>query len=232
MQRREDARLLTGHGRYVDDVPCPGMLHVAFVRSDVARGTITALDVSAARELPGVVAVFTGADLNGDVAEAWVDFEGGDQGRPFRMLADGDVRFAGEPVVLVVAESPLHRRGRLRPRRGRDRPDPRHRRPRRRARAAARARSTPSGPTTSPTACPHVEDDEFEQVFASAAHVVTETFRQHRYLCVPMECRGVVSTGTRTAQELRRAHLDPGPPRRARVPARGRSACPRTGCGS
>ena len=43
VQRREDARLLTGHGRYVDDVTVPGMLHVAFVRSDVASGTITAL---------------------------------------------------------------------------------------------------------------------------------------------------------------------------------------------
>ena len=49
VQRREDARLLTGHGRYVDDITMPGLLHVAFVRSDVACGTITALDVSAAR---------------------------------------------------------------------------------------------------------------------------------------------------------------------------------------
>src|SRR5215207_8785667 len=105
VQRREDARLVTGHGSYVDDVVVPGMLHVAFVRSDIPCGTITSLDVSAARDLPGVVAVFTGAELNGDVAEAWVDFEGGDTGRPFRMMADGDVRFAGEPVVLVVAES-------------------------------------------------------------------------------------------------------------------------------
>ena len=105
VQRREDARLVTGHGTYVDDIVVPGMLHVAFVRSDVACGAITALDVSAARELPGVVAVFTGADLNGDVVEGWVDFEGGESGRPFRVLADGDVRFAGEPVALVVAES-------------------------------------------------------------------------------------------------------------------------------
>src|SRR6476646_8502120 len=50
VQRREDARLVTGHGTYVDDVVVPGMLHVAFLRCDIACGTITGLDVSAARE--------------------------------------------------------------------------------------------------------------------------------------------------------------------------------------
>ncbi len=68
VKRREDPRLLTGHGRYVDDVMLPGMLHCAFVRSDVARGRITRLDVDAARALAGVVAVLTGADLNARVA--------------------------------------------------------------------------------------------------------------------------------------------------------------------
>jgi carbon-monoxide dehydrogenase large subunit len=57
--RSEDARFLTGHGRYVDDITFPGMLHAAFARSDVARGRIMAIDVSAARELPGVVGVYT-----------------------------------------------------------------------------------------------------------------------------------------------------------------------------
>src|SRR3954453_1918306 len=105
IQRREDMRLLTGHGTYVDDIVVAGMLHIAFLRSDIACGTITNLDVSAARALDGVVAVFTGADLNGNVHAAWVDFGGGDRGRPFRCLAEGDVRFAGEAVALVVAES-------------------------------------------------------------------------------------------------------------------------------
>ena len=59
VQRREDARLLTGHGRFVDDVVVPGMLHGAFLRSDFASGSITRLDVEAARALPGVVGVFT-----------------------------------------------------------------------------------------------------------------------------------------------------------------------------
>ena len=192
VQRREDARLVTGHGTYVDDVVVPGMLHVAFVRSDVACGTITSLDVEAARALPGVVAVFTGADLNGDVVEAWVDFEGGDGGRPFRVLADGDVRFAGEPVALVVAESryiaedacdlvevdiePIDAIV------GHD------------AALAPGARPVHAERDDNIAgAIPAVDDPELDAIFESAAHVVTETFHQHRYLCVPMECRGVVS---------------------------------------
>src|SRR4249920_2136054 len=66
--RKEDPRLLTGHGRYVDDVRLPRMLHATFVRGDVARARITRLDVDAARRADGVVAVFTGADLNDQVS--------------------------------------------------------------------------------------------------------------------------------------------------------------------
>ena len=61
--RVEDPRLLTGAGRYVDDVTVPGMLHADFVRSPVAHAVIRGIDVGAARRLPGVVAVYTGADL-------------------------------------------------------------------------------------------------------------------------------------------------------------------------
>ena len=104
--RREDARLVTGRGTYVDDVAVPGVLHVAFVRSDVARGTLLSVDVDEARALDGVVAVFTGAELNPEVQSSWVDYEGPTGGTPmYRVLAQGDVRFAGEPIALVVAES-------------------------------------------------------------------------------------------------------------------------------
>ena len=192
VQRREDARLVTGHGTYVDDIVVPGMLHVAFVRSDVASGAITALDVAAARELPGVVAVYTGADLNGDVVEAWVDFEGGDGGRPFRVLADRDVRFAGEPVALVVAESRYVAEDAcdlveveidlVDAVVGHD------------AALADGARLV--HPERADNVAGHIppgDDPELDAIFANAAHVVIETFHQHRYVCVPMECRGVVS---------------------------------------
>ena len=61
--RVEDPRLLTGTGRYVDDVTVPGMLHAHFVRSPFAHAVIRGIDVDAARRLPGVVAVYTGADI-------------------------------------------------------------------------------------------------------------------------------------------------------------------------
>ncbi|WP_116996901.1 xanthine dehydrogenase family protein molybdopterin-binding subunit [Desertimonas flava] len=192
VQRREDARLLTGHGTYVDDVSVAGMLHVAFVRSDVAAGTIVRLDTDAARELPGVVGVFSGADINHLVAESWVDFEGGDQGRPFRMMAEGDVRFAGEPLVMVVAESryvaedacelveveidPIDAVV------GVD--------------AALAAGARPVHPDRADNVAgqiPAAPDPELDRIFEDAERVVTETFHQHRYLCVPMECRGIVS---------------------------------------
>ena len=69
--RVEDTRLLTGRGTFVDDVQRPGMLHACFVRSPFARATINGVDATAALELPGVIAVFTAADLNGDVRESW-----------------------------------------------------------------------------------------------------------------------------------------------------------------
>lgn len=104
--RSEDTRLLTGRGQFVDDVALPGMLHVAFVRSPFARAAITAIDTTAARDLPGVRFVFTGADLNGGVHEQWHTSQGAlGPETPRPPLADSEVRFAGDPVVMVVAES-------------------------------------------------------------------------------------------------------------------------------
>jgi aerobic carbon-monoxide dehydrogenase large subunit len=67
--RKEDPTLLTGHSNFTDDIRLPGMLHMAFLRSPYAHARITSIDVSAAREQPGVVAVFTSGDL-ADVLEA------------------------------------------------------------------------------------------------------------------------------------------------------------------
>lgn len=61
--RKEDPRLLTGRGQFVDDIALPGMLHVSFARSGIARGRIVSIDTAAARDLPGVHAVFTWDDL-------------------------------------------------------------------------------------------------------------------------------------------------------------------------
>jgi carbon-monoxide dehydrogenase large subunit len=107
VQRKEDRRLLTGKGTYVDDVVVPGMLHAAFLRSTVARGRITRLDVTAARALPGVVAVYTAADIDTlrprffNSAMDQPDLPYPDNG----LVARKDVRFVGDPVAIVVAES-------------------------------------------------------------------------------------------------------------------------------
>jgi len=65
--RSEDPRFLTGRGRYVDDVRLPGTLHIAFVRSPVAHARIRSISADEAAALDGVVAVFTGRDLEGEV---------------------------------------------------------------------------------------------------------------------------------------------------------------------
>jgi carbon-monoxide dehydrogenase large subunit len=103
--RVEDPRLLTGHGTYVDDVTRPGMLHACFVRSPYARARIVGIDTSAALELDGVHAVFTAADLNPGVHEAWFALAGKDvPDSPRPPLADTEVRFVGDLVALVVAD--------------------------------------------------------------------------------------------------------------------------------
>jgi len=109
IRRSEDPRILTGAGRYVDDIKLPGMLHAAFVRSPLAHGRVLSVDVSAARELPGVVAVITGAELEAmtvpgpDALMALMSWAGPTP--QFSLLATDKVRFAGDPVAVVVAES-------------------------------------------------------------------------------------------------------------------------------
>src|SRR5690606_12940777 len=105
--RREDPRLLTGRGRFVDDVRLPGMLHAAFVRSTEAHARITSVDLGAVREVPGVVAAFDAADLGLRDVVAMLD-------RPphefvptaMPVLAKDKVRFVGEPIAIVVARDP------------------------------------------------------------------------------------------------------------------------------
>jgi len=109
IKRSEDPRILTGAGRYVDDIKLPGMLHAAFVRSPLAHGLVLSVDVSAAQALPGVVAVLTGADLEAMTVPApdplLALFSTGGPTPEFTLLATDKVRFMGDPVAVVVAES-------------------------------------------------------------------------------------------------------------------------------
>ena len=104
--RVEDNRLLTGRGTFVDDVSRPGMLHACFVRSPFARAKLGGIDAAAALALPGVRAVLTAADINPEVKESWHAVAGKDiADTPRPPLAEGEVKFVGDPVALVVAES-------------------------------------------------------------------------------------------------------------------------------
>jgi carbon-monoxide dehydrogenase large subunit len=109
VKRSEDPRILTGRGRYIDDLKLPGMLHAAFVRSPLAHGRVLAVDASAAQALPGVVAVLTGADLDAVTIpgqDPLFAMMGGPGPKPeYTLLATDKVRFAGDPVAVVVAES-------------------------------------------------------------------------------------------------------------------------------
>ncbi len=100
VQRAEDGALLTGRARYVDDVALQSDAHWAvFVRSTSAHALLTTVDVSAARAAPGVVDVFTAADLDLPPARAM----GGDGALDRPLLARERVRFVGEPIAVVVA---------------------------------------------------------------------------------------------------------------------------------
>ncbi|TMH10467.1 MAG: xanthine dehydrogenase family protein molybdopterin-binding subunit [Betaproteobacteria bacterium] len=110
--RREDARLLTGGGRYTADWNLPGQLYAFFLRSDRAHAEIVSIDAKPARARPGVHAVLTGADY---AASGWKSLPGGvsyegvggqKQKKPFwPALAQKKVQYVGQPVALVVAES-------------------------------------------------------------------------------------------------------------------------------
>src|SRR3546814_1555229 len=103
MARTEDTRLLTGRGVYTDDVHLPGMLHVAFHRSPIARGRIKAIDLSAARDLDGVYAVLTADDLARFKVDMLSFFLAAPV-VPVPVLATDRVTHVGDPVVMVIAQ--------------------------------------------------------------------------------------------------------------------------------
>lgn len=105
--RPNATRLLQGRGRFVDDKALPRMVHAAFLRAPHAHARILAIDTAAARDMPGVVAVWTGADM-ADHITPWVGVLThlpGMRSPPQHAMAVDVVRWAGEPVAMVVAHS-------------------------------------------------------------------------------------------------------------------------------
>jgi carbon-monoxide dehydrogenase large subunit len=109
IQRREDPRLITGHGRYTDDFERAGTAHMTVVRSPYAHARITSLDTAAAKKAPGVVAVLVADDFKkviGGTMPVAAAFVAEKKQTPDRYpIADGEVCFQGEPVAVIIAET-------------------------------------------------------------------------------------------------------------------------------
>lgn len=110
VRRSEDKRLTTGKGNYVDDIILPHQTYASFVRSPYAHAKIVSVDISVAKKMPGVVAIYTGADLadvNGVPCGWQVNFKNGDTMKEPKhpLLAVNKTRHTGDPVAIVIAES-------------------------------------------------------------------------------------------------------------------------------
>src|SRR5881394_1881961 len=107
IRRKEENRLVSGKGIFVDDEKMPGMLHIKFVRSSYAHARITRVDVSKAEKFPGVVCTLTGAEIKKQVQPFIEIGPGGAQKIADYPMAVDKVVFQGEPVAAVVAETRL-----------------------------------------------------------------------------------------------------------------------------
>src|SRR6185312_14422576 len=110
--RKEDYRFLTGAGQYTDDVALPGQTYAAFLRSPHAHAKLRSVSTQKAKAAPGVLAVYTGADIAaakvGGLPCGWLitDVNGQPMKEPpYPVLAQGKVRFVGERVAVVIAET-------------------------------------------------------------------------------------------------------------------------------
>jgi carbon-monoxide dehydrogenase large subunit len=191
--RREDAVLLTGEARFVDDLRVTGAAHLKVVRSPFAHARIRSIDADAARAMPGVVAVFTGTDLRADwqtpLPCAWPVTPDMKNPEHWPLPVD-EVRFAGEGVAVVVAESADAARDALEvvvvdyeelPA-VLDLDD---------AAADRVLVHSALGTNTSYTWTLEPDPDAVERAFADAVHTVHERYVQQRLIPMAMEPRGV-----------------------------------------
>ncbi len=219
IKRKEDADLLTGRGRFVDDIKLPGMLHAAVLRSPHAHAGIRGIDKRAALALPGVHAVFTFADLPPSMQRQTVPLlvpsPAIKQARMPYCLAKDEACFVGEPVALVVADSrylaedaaplvevdfePLPAVSDC---------------------AAALAAGAPLAHRDAPSnlaAVIPVNVGNAEAAFAQAPHVFRERLFQHRGGPFFLECRGMIAVPDPMAHALTIYVSSQGPHRHKRV---------------
>jgi carbon-monoxide dehydrogenase large subunit len=201
IERVEDLRFLRGRGQYVDDLAPAGMWHAAIVRSPAAHGRIRSLDTGAARAMPGVKAVLTATDIGQPVPNI-----------PFRrpnptiapyaqpVIASGRVRYVGEPVAVVLAESAGLAEDAL---------------------AAVRIEIEDLAPVTDPQSAARgdvllfdgaatncaatfiAKGGDAEAAFRAAFYTRKEQFRVQRLTAMPMETRGLLAEWDATNGKLR-----------------------------
>jgi carbon-monoxide dehydrogenase large subunit len=190
--RKEDARLLTGRGRYVSDLALPRMVHVAFVRSTEAHAELAAVDLEAARRAPGVVAVVAGDDpavaaIGLTAVSALATYVSTTQ----PLLARSKVRFSGEAVAAVVADDRYRAEDAAELVTVDYRPLPAT------VDAARRVAGAPPVHDEAPDGVVvqrRFEAGDVEAQLAGAHLVVERTFRTNRHAAVPLEARAAVAS--------------------------------------
>ena len=190
--RTEDARLVTGRGRFVADFE-PHAAHAAFVRSDHAHARILGIDVSEAAAMPGVLGVFVHADLDGGFADRLPLLVPSDKliaPHTQFALARDEVCYMGEVVAMVVRPGPVPGRGRRRTGRRRLRAAPRRGRPGRRR---GRGPVAHLDMTDNVAGVVAEETGDVDAAMASADHVFEWSFAMERSASMPLETRGVVA---------------------------------------
>jgi carbon-monoxide dehydrogenase large subunit len=211
LRRFEDERLLRGQGSFVEDKQAPGVAHMAVVRSTEPHARVRGIDTDEARALPGVLAVYTAADL-----QAFAHLEvmrrpgvASKEGAEHPLLAEGLVCYVGQPVALVVAESPAIAEDAA----GLVRPDYDPLPPLWDVRAALGA--PPLHPAMGDNVCLHnvIGDGDPDAAIARAANVVRAAFWVPRVSPAPLECRGALAipgdgvmeffTSTQSPHEMR-----------------------------
>ena len=202
--RKEDPALLTGKGRYVDDVKLPGMLHAAFVRSPHAHALIKSIDATAARALPGVHAVLTHVDLPEPMGSRrlplYVPHPAIKQTFMPQPLASEEVCFVGEPIAIVVADSRYIAEDAVALVEIEWEVLPASVNP-----VDAIAEGAPlaqRGATSNIVTQVPIRIGDTDKAFASATHVFSERFFMHRGGPFFIECRGVVADWDANAESL------------------------------
>jgi len=201
VHRVEDPKFLRGRARYLDDLEIPGCLHAAFVRSPFAHARIGGIETKLARELPGVVAIFTGADFEERIAPITSGMPRPDvregQHQP---LPSDKVRHVGDPVAVVVAQSRYVAEDAALEVEVAWEPLPAVTDPE----AALAADAPRIDEALADNNLAHIESSagDVDAAFAGAAHVFAKRFRSGRSTAAPLEPRGVIADFEPTSGRL------------------------------